>query len=266
MPPAERIAVFDNDGTLWSEQPIYFQLAFALDRVKALAPQHPEWKTTEPFAIAAGRRRRRRARGGREGDRRDHGGDARRHDDRRVRRRSVSDWLATAQAPALRAALHRDGLPADARAARLSARERLQDLHRLRRRRRVHARRWRRRSTASRPSRSSAAAASTKFELRDGKPVLVKRAGDRLHRRQGRASRSASTSFIGRRPIVAFGNSDGDLQMLQWTAAGARPRACLASSTTPTPSASGRTTGSRTSGGSTRRSTRRPPRAGRSWT
>src|SRR5688572_19582472 len=49
VPPAERIAVFDNDGTLWSEQPIYFQLAFALDRVKALAPQHPEWKTTQPF-------------------------------------------------------------------------------------------------------------------------------------------------------------------------------------------------------------------------
>ena len=50
MPPAERIAVFDNDGTLWAEQPIYFQLAFALDRVKALAPQHPEWKDKEPFA------------------------------------------------------------------------------------------------------------------------------------------------------------------------------------------------------------------------
>jgi hypothetical protein len=45
VPPAERIAVFDNDGTLWAEQPMYFQLAFALDRIKALAPQHPEWKT-----------------------------------------------------------------------------------------------------------------------------------------------------------------------------------------------------------------------------
>ena len=41
--------MFDNDGTLWSEQPIYFQFVFALDRVKALAPQHPEWKTQEPF-------------------------------------------------------------------------------------------------------------------------------------------------------------------------------------------------------------------------
>ena len=55
VPPAERIAVFDNDGTLWSEQPMYFQLAFALDRVKAMAPQHPEWKTQEPFkSVLAG--------------------------------------------------------------------------------------------------------------------------------------------------------------------------------------------------------------------
>ena len=50
VPPAERIATFDNDGTLWCEQPMYFQLIFALDRVKLLAPQHPEWKDKEPFA------------------------------------------------------------------------------------------------------------------------------------------------------------------------------------------------------------------------
>src|SRR5512145_3257734 len=49
VPPAERIAVFDNDGTLWAEQPLYFQFVFALDRVKALAPKHPEWKSTPPF-------------------------------------------------------------------------------------------------------------------------------------------------------------------------------------------------------------------------
>src|SRR2546423_13517233 len=55
VPSAERVAVFDNDGTLWSEQPIYFQVAFALDRVKALAPKHPEWKDKEPFkAVLAG--------------------------------------------------------------------------------------------------------------------------------------------------------------------------------------------------------------------
>src|SRR5262245_53610200 len=50
VPVPERIAVFDNDGTLWAEQPMYFQIQFALDRVAALAPQHPEWKTTEPFS------------------------------------------------------------------------------------------------------------------------------------------------------------------------------------------------------------------------
>src|SRR5207253_11092653 len=50
VPPSERIATFDNDGTLWAEQPIYFQFAFAIDRVKALAPQHPEWKKQQPFA------------------------------------------------------------------------------------------------------------------------------------------------------------------------------------------------------------------------
>src|SRR6185369_16760291 len=50
VPPEERIATFDNDGTLWCEQPMPVQLFFALDRVKTLAPQHPEWKTEEPFA------------------------------------------------------------------------------------------------------------------------------------------------------------------------------------------------------------------------
>ena len=55
MPPPERIATFDNDGTLWAEQPIDFQLAFAVDRVKALAPKHPEWKDQEPFkSVLAG--------------------------------------------------------------------------------------------------------------------------------------------------------------------------------------------------------------------
>src|SRR5262245_59229108 len=49
VPEPERIATFDNDGTLWSEQPVYFQLAFAFDRVKALAPAHPEWKSKQPF-------------------------------------------------------------------------------------------------------------------------------------------------------------------------------------------------------------------------
>ena len=69
IPRAERIAVFDNDGTLWSEQPIYFQLAFALDRVKAMAPEHPEWKTKQPFKSLLVRRREGRAATGGDGAR-----------------------------------------------------------------------------------------------------------------------------------------------------------------------------------------------------
>ena len=138
VPEPERIATFDNDGTLWAEQPMYFQLLFALDRVKALAPQHPEWKDKEPFAsllkgdLKGGARRRRK---GHLGDRHGH---ARGHDDRGVREdRQGLDRHGEASED--QAALHRDGLSADARTARLPARERLQDLHRLRRRHRVHA-------------------------------------------------------------------------------------------------------------------------------
>ena len=139
VPPAERIADFDNDGTLWAEQPMYFQLLFALDRVKALAPQHPEWKSKEPFASLLEGRREGRARGRREGASwkimmATHAGMTTDEFDK-----IVKDWIATRQASEDQAALHRDGLSADARAARLPARQRLQDLHRLRRRHRVHA-------------------------------------------------------------------------------------------------------------------------------
>ena len=79
---------------------------------------------------------------------------------------------------------------------------------------------------ASRPSRSSAARGKLKFEMRDGKPVLDQAARHRLLRRQG-GQAGRHHRHIGRRPIAAFGNSDGDLQMLQWTAPAPAPRYCL---------------------------------------
>ena len=85
---AERIATFDNDGTLWVEHPMYTQLAFALDRVKALAPQHPEWKTKQPFKAVLEGDMKTLAGIGREGPRRDDHGHPCRHDDRGIRRRS----------------------------------------------------------------------------------------------------------------------------------------------------------------------------------
>ena len=217
----ERIATFDNDGTLWAEQPIYFQFAFAIDRVKALAAEHPEWQEKQPFkAVIEGDLEALAASG--EKGLLEIGGDPCRHDDRRVlgdRRR-----LARHGPPSpLRAALHRAGLPADARAAGLPARR-----------------------AASRPSSSPAAASSScacspntstasrpsrwsalgRGEVRAG---TGRRTGpdeggqDRFHRRRP-GKPVGINRFIGRRPIMAFGNSDGDLQMLQWTTAGDGPR------------------------------------------
>ena len=85
VPPPARIAVFDNDGTLWSERPLYVQLAFALDRVKALAPQHPEWRTTQPFQAVLENDQKALGAAGVKGLAQLVRGDARRDDDRRVR-------------------------------------------------------------------------------------------------------------------------------------------------------------------------------------
>ena len=119
VPEAERIATFDNDGTLWSEKPLYFQLLFAIDRVRELAPEHPEWRETQPFKACARERPGSGARGrglrvsSAAGD-----GVARWDDDRRVRidRRGVARHR---EAPGPRSAIHRARLSADARAARL---------------------------------------------------------------------------------------------------------------------------------------------------
>ena len=138
VPPAERIAVFDNDGTLWSEQPVPVQLAFALDRVKALAPQHPEWKDKQPFKAVLEGDMKALAESGERGllelFMATHAGMTTDEFSK-----IVTDWLATARHPRVQSALHRARLPADARSARLSPRQWLQDLHRVGRRHRVHA-------------------------------------------------------------------------------------------------------------------------------
>ena len=158
VPPAERIATFDNDGTLWAEQPMYFQFALRARPRQGAGAAASGVEDKEPFKSLLDGRHEGAGRGGEKAMLEiiaaTHAGMTTEEFDK-----IVADWIATAQPPALQAALHRAGLSADARAARLSARQRLQDLHRLRRRRRVHARRGPRRSTASRPSRSSAAAA-----------------------------------------------------------------------------------------------------------
>ena len=224
VPPAERIATFDNDGTLWVEQPLYFQLQFGLDRVKELAPAHPEWKEKEPFkSVLAGDLKAAFAGGSRALIEILAAGSSGMTTEEFDQHRQGLDHHR--EAPQDRAPVLGDDLPADARVARLSSGQRIQDVHRFRRRERLHARlcgaRVRHPARTGYRQHGQAAVRHARrqagliklpaldfFDDKEGKPIAIQR-------------------HIGRRPIAAFGNSDGDLQMLQWTCAGTGTRFCL---------------------------------------
>ena len=224
VPVPERIAVFDNDGTLWAEQPMYFQIQFALDRVTALAPQHPEWKTTEPFNhLVAGNTKAFMA-----------GGEkslmavmAATHTGMTTEEfsKTVNDWITTAKHPKL-GRLYTD----------LVYQPMLELLVYLR----ANGfktfivsgggiefmRPWTERIYGIPPEQVVGSSCKMKFEMRDGKPVLLKLPEvDLIDEKEGKPV--GIQLHIGRRPIAAFGNSDGDRQMLQWTAAGPGARFCL---------------------------------------
>jgi phosphoglycolate phosphatase-like HAD superfamily hydrolase len=224
VPPAERIAVFDNDGTLWAEQPMYFQFLFALDRVKALAPQHPEWKTQEPFAsLLKGD-----VKGALTGGERamlqivmaTHAGNTTEEFEQ-----IVKDWITTAKHPKTKRPY-----------TEMVYQPMLELLAHLR----ANGfktfivsgggidfmRPWTEAVYGIPPEQVVGSSAKTKFELRDGKPVIVRL--PELNFIDDNVGKPIGIhQHIGRRPIAAFGNSDGDLQMLQWTAAGSGPRFCL---------------------------------------
>jgi phosphoglycolate phosphatase-like HAD superfamily hydrolase len=224
VPPAERIATFDNDGTLWGEQPLYFQFLFAIDRVKALAPEHPEWKDEEPFAALLRGDLAAALAGGEhaivELMLSTHAGMT-----TEEFQELVQEWLATAKHP-------NTGRPF----TEMVYRPMLELLAHLRARgfktfivsgggiefMRVFAEQV----YGIPPEQVIGSSGKAKFELRDGKPVLAKLPQvDFIDDKEGKPV--AIQQHIGRRPIAAFGNSDGDLQMLQWTAAGPGPRFCL---------------------------------------
>ena len=221
VPPAQRIATFDNDGTLWAEQPLYFQLVFALDRVKALAPQHPEWKDKEPFAsLLKGDLKGALAGGERailEIVMATHAGITTDEFDK-----IVKDWIATARHP---------------KTKRLYTEMVYQPMLELLRFLRANGfktfivsgggiefmRPWTENVYGIPPEQVIGSSGKLKFDMRDGKPVLVKL--PELDFIDDKAGKPAGIQqHIGRRPIFAFGNSDGDLQMLQWTAAGGGAR------------------------------------------
>ncbi len=224
VPVAERIATFDNDGTLWSEQPMYFQFLFTLDRVKALAPQYPEWKTKEPFAsllkgdvkgaLASGEH------AGLEIVMATHAGMATEDFDEIVR-----DWAASARHP---------------KTGRLYTEMVYQPMLELLAYLRANGfktfivsgggiefmRPWTERVYGVPPEQVVGSSIKTKFEMRNGKPVLV-RLPEVDFIDDGAGKPVGIQQHIGRRPVAAFGNSDGDLQMLQWTTAGRGARLAL---------------------------------------
>lgn len=221
VPPAERIAVFDNDGTLWSEQPLYFQLAFAIDRVKALAPQHPEWKTTPPFqAVLEGDLETLAAAGERgivELVMASHAGTTTEEFAGIVR-----EWLATARHPRFERPYTElvfqpmlellDYLRANGFRTWIVSGGGVEFL-------RVFAEA----AYGVPPEQVVGSSIATELQIRDGRPVLV-RLPKIAFVDDGAGKPVGIHQAIGRRPIAAFGNSDGDLQMLQWTAAGDGPR------------------------------------------
>ncbi|MEZ5582656.1 MAG: HAD family hydrolase [Candidatus Competibacteraceae bacterium] len=217
VPPAERIAVFDNDGNLWIEQPLYVQLAFALDRVKALAPQHPEWKDQQPFKAVLEGDKKALAESGEEGllelVMASHAGNT-----TEEFTTIVTDWLATAKHPKF-------GRPY----TELIYQPMLELLTYLR----ANGfktyiasgggiefmRPWVEQVYGIPPEQVIGSSIKTKYEVRDGKPVLVRL--PEIHFIDDKAGKPAGINqHIGRRPIAAFGNSDGDFQMLEWTTAG----------------------------------------------
>ncbi len=224
VPPAERIATFDNDGTLWSEQPMYFQLLFAIDRVKALAPQHPEWKDKEPFASLLKGDVKAALAGGEPAMAQivmaTHAGMTTGEFEQLVK-----DWIAAARHP-------KTGRPFN----EMIYQPMVELLGYLR----ANGfktyivsgggvefmRPWVEAAYGIPPEQVVGSAIKTKFEMRDGKPVIVRLPEiEFIDDKEGKPV--AINKFIGRRPIAAFGNSDGDLQMLQWTTAGPGARFAL---------------------------------------
>ncbi|WP_346836572.1 HAD family hydrolase [Microbulbifer sp. SAOS-129_SWC] len=221
VPREQRIATFDNDGTLWAEKPVYFQLLYAIDKVRQQAPRHPEWKAKEPFAsILKGDSRKALAGGkpalmqllaathtGMSGD---------------EFRQSVKQWLATARHPET----HKHY-------TEMVYQPMLELLNYLRSNGYKtfivsgggidFLRAFAEKTYGIPPEQVVGSSLKAKFELRDGKPVIIKLPEVNLI--DDKAGKPVGIyQHIGRRPVFAAGNSDGDFEMLLWTTSGPGPR------------------------------------------
>ena len=224
VPQEKRIATFDNDGTLWSEQPMYFQLFFAIDRVKELAPKHPEWQTTEPFASLLKGDVNNALSGGMESVGKiimaTHAGLSTEEFDK-----VVKDWISTAKHPVTNQPF-----------TRMVYQPMLELLSYLRENGFKtyivsgggieFMRAWTEEIYGIPPEQVVGSSIKTKFVVKNGKPLLIRL--PELNFNDDKEGKPVAINLhIGRRPIASFGNSDGDLQMLQWTTSGDGPRFAL---------------------------------------
>lgn len=221
VPPEARIATFDNDGTLWTEQPFYNQLAFAAARVKQLAPQHPEWKTKQPFAGILSGDWRAAATAGEKGLMElmavTHTGNT-----TEEFARIVEHFIETARHPTL-GKRYTD-------LTYVPMKELIDYLHANGFKVFIVSgggvefmRPWVERVYGVPQERVIGSRARVKYQVRDGMPVLVRLPEVDLF--DDKAGKPVGIhQMIGRRPIAAFGNSDGDFEMLEWVTAGKGPR------------------------------------------
>jgi phosphoserine phosphatase len=224
IPEPERIAVFDNDGTLWSEQPMYFQLFFAIDRIKALAPEHPDWKTRDPFRAVLENDMKALGAAGEKGlielVMASHAGMTT-EDFEKI----VKAWAAGAVHPRFNRPFTDliyqpmvevlDYLRANGFKTYIVSGGGIEFM-----------RPFTEALYGIPPEQVVGSSIKTRFEMKDGEPVIVRLPEiDFIDDKAGKPV--GIHKFIGRRPAAAFGNSDGDLQMLQWTAAGKGLRFCL---------------------------------------
>jgi len=221
VPPAERIATFDNDGTLWPSHQMYTQLAFALDRVKALAPQHPEWKTKQPFKAVLDNDLEALGAAGEKGlvelIMASHAGMST-ADFEKI----VTDWFDKARHPRFKRPYTElayqpmvellEFLRADGFKTYIVSGGGVEFMRPMTEK--VYG---------VPPEQVVGSTIKTKYEVRDGKPVLMRLPEvDFIDDKTGKPV--GINKFIGKRPIAAFGNSAGDREMLEWTGAGSGAR------------------------------------------
>ncbi len=224
VPVEERIATFDNDGTLWSEQPMYVQLAFVFARVKELAPKHPEWKTTQPFqGVLEGDQKAVLATG--EKGLMELLGTTHTGMTTAEFEQIVKDWLAKAQHPKFHR-LYTDCIYQPMLEVLAYLRANGYKTYIVSGGGVEFMRPFTEKAYGIPPERVIGSTLKTKFEFRDGTPVLMRTTEiDSID--DGTGKPININKIIGRRPIAAFGNSDGDQQMLEWTAAGSGARFML---------------------------------------